>query len=91
MSRPCLPAHRSCPEPPVELPLRAPSLKPAPVEGCAVCAHAAAWRQAYRTGNGTADGYTNRSAAVDCSLEIRNHPHEPRVTRLPVDAPAGRP
>ncbi len=56
-----------------------------------MCAHAAAWRQAYRTGNGTTDGYTNQSRAVDCSLEIRNHPHEPRVMGLPIDAPAVRP
>ncbi|MFK8849270.1 hypothetical protein [Streptomyces sp. Ac-502] len=91
MSRPYLPPHRSYPEPPVVLPLRAPSLEPTPVEGCAVCALAAAWRRAYRTGKGTADGRTDHSAAVDCSLEIRNHPHEPRVMGLPINIPAVRP
>ncbi|WP_050512131.1 hypothetical protein [Streptomyces rimosus] len=83
--------HRGSPEPPVNLPMRAPSLEPVPVDGCEVCAHAVVWRRAYRTGKGTADGYTNHSAALDCSLEIRNHPHEPRVMGLPIDAPAVRP
>ncbi|MEU7156729.1 hypothetical protein [Streptomyces chrestomyceticus] len=83
--------HRGYPEPPVVLPVRAPSLEPVPVQDCKVCAHAAAWRRAYRTGKGTADGYTDHSAALDCSLEIRNHPHEPRVTGLPTTAPALRP
>ncbi|MFH8348272.1 hypothetical protein [Streptomyces sp. NPDC018045] len=74
--------------------MRDPSLEPAPVEGCEVCEvceHAAAWRQAYRTGKGTTDRCTNRSAAVDCSLEMRNHAHEPRGTGLPVNAPVVRP
>ncbi|MFD7665781.1 hypothetical protein [Streptomyces sp. NPDC059788] len=91
MNRPHPPPHRSYPEPPVTLPMHAPSLEPAPVEGCKVCASAAAWRRAYRTGKGTADGYTNHSAALDCSLEIRNHPHEPRVLGLPTAEPAVRP
>ncbi|WP_030668073.1 hypothetical protein [Streptomyces rimosus] len=86
----CAP-YRSYPEPPVDLPTQVPSLEPVPVQDCKVCAHAAAWRRAYRTGQGTADGYTNHSAALDCSLEIRNHPHEPRVLGLPVNAPAVRP
>ncbi|MEU7185619.1 hypothetical protein [Streptomyces sp. NPDC045369] len=83
MNRAHPPSHRSYPEPPVVLPV--------PVEGCDACAHAAAWRQAYRTGKGTADGCTNRSAAADCSLEIRDHPHHPRVTGLPLGTPAVRP
>ncbi|WP_052865614.1 hypothetical protein [Streptomyces niger] len=91
MSRAYFAPHHSYSEPPVDLPARASSLEPAPVEGCKVCAHAAAWRQAFRTGNGTTDGYTNQSRAVDCSLEIRNHPHQPRVTGLPIDPPAVRP
>ncbi len=82
--------RRSYPEPPVDPPMRSPSLEPVPVQGCEVCAHAAAWRRAYRTGRGTADACTNHSAALDCSLEIRNHPHEPRVLGLPVNAPAVR-
>ncbi|MFH8752801.1 hypothetical protein ACH4GK_35925 [Streptomyces rimosus] len=91
MNRSCFAPHRSCPEPPVDLPAQSPSLEPAPVQDCGVCAHAAAWRRAYRTGKGTADGYTNHSAALDCSLEIRNHPHEPRVPGLPLHTPAVRP
>ncbi|WP_241267718.1 hypothetical protein [Streptomyces chrestomyceticus] len=91
MSRAYFAPQHSYPEPPVDLPVRASSLEPAPVEGCKVCVHAAAWRQAYRTGKGTADGYTNQSGALDCSVEIRNHPHEPRVIGLPINAPVVRP
>ncbi len=71
-----------------ELPVRIPQLQPAPMDGCAVCAHAAAWRKAYATGRGTTGGHTNRSAALDCSLEINNHPHQPRVMALPIKPPA---
>lgn len=74
------------PEPPADLPLRL-ALEPTPVEGCKVCTHAVAWRHAYRTGRGTPDGYANQSAASDCNVEIRNHPHEPRKMTLPVKPP----
>ncbi|EME98049.1 hypothetical protein H340_23373 [Streptomyces mobaraensis NBRC 13819 = DSM 40847] len=64
------------------------TLEPAPVEGCKVCAHCANWRRAYRTGVGTSDGYANLSAASDCNMEIRNHPHQPRKVALPIRPPA---
>ncbi|WP_175407930.1 hypothetical protein [Streptomyces sp. TRM64462] len=48
--------------------LRLPVLEPVPVEGCAVCtALAGQQRSARRAGD--------LSAATDCNVRIRNHPH----------------
>ncbi|MFH8344655.1 hypothetical protein [Streptomyces sp. NPDC018045] len=89
MSRAYFAPRRSYSEPLVELPL--PDLWPVPVEGCPVCAHAASWRTAYETGNGAPNGYVDRSAAADCNVEIRNHPHERRMVALPIGPPVVRP
>ncbi|MEU8544468.1 hypothetical protein AB0C52_31500, partial [Streptomyces sp. NPDC048717] len=46
---------------------------PQPSPGCTVCALLAAWFTHY-TANGP---HHDESAAVDCAVEIRNHPHDP--------------
>ncbi|UNO42315.1 hypothetical protein [Streptomyces sp. MST-110588] len=89
MSRAYFAPPHSYSEPSVHLPL--PGLPPVPVEGCPVCAHAAVWRTAYETGNGAPSGYVDRSAASDCNVEIRNHPHVRRMVALPINPPAVRP
>ncbi|MEU8541726.1 hypothetical protein AB0C52_17370 [Streptomyces sp. NPDC048717] len=47
--------------------------RPEPAPGCTLCAHLARWFDHY-TGSGPRH---DESAAVDCAVEIRNHPHDP--------------
>ncbi|MFE7415270.1 hypothetical protein [Streptomyces laurentii] len=46
---------------------------PDPAPGCTVCALLVAWFRHY-TSTGP---HHDASAAVDCAVEIRNHPHAP--------------
>jgi hypothetical protein len=57
---------------------------PAPAPGCTVCALLVAWfRHHARTGP-----ERDESAAVDCAVEIRNHPHDPpKMTLKAYDPP----
>ncbi|GAA0377035.1 hypothetical protein [Streptomyces blastmyceticus] len=79
---------RTYSENPVELPLHLPQLEPTGRESCKICDHVKLWRAAYRTGIGTPDGYADMSKVTDCNLELRNHPHQPRVMALPIKPPS---
>ncbi|MEU3690197.1 hypothetical protein [Streptomyces narbonensis] len=52
--------------------------RPEPVPGCASCAHLVEWFDRYM---GTGPLH-DESAAVDCVVEIRNHPHDPPKMRI---------
>ncbi|MFE4591870.1 hypothetical protein [Streptomyces laurentii] len=56
---------------------------PAPAPGCTVCALLVAWFRHY-TSTGP---HHDASAAVDCAVEIRNHPHDPPKLTLRADSP----
>lgn len=56
-----------------------------PVPGCTVCARLDKWRRHN-------DATDNPSGALDCVVEIRNHPHKPRKLTVPAhDPPPLRP
>ncbi|WMX46893.1 hypothetical protein [Streptomyces roseicoloratus] len=52
--------------------------RPVPVPGCTACAHLVQWFDRYM---GTGPQH-DESAAVDCVVEIRNHPHDPPKMRI---------
>jgi hypothetical protein len=56
---------------------------PAPAPGCTVCALLIEWFVHY-AGTGPRN---DASAAVDCAVEIRNHPHDPPKMTLKRHAP----
>ncbi|MEU3075912.1 hypothetical protein [Streptomyces laurentii] len=56
---------------------------PAPAPGCTVCALLIEWFGHYA---GTGPRH-DASAAVDCAVEIRNHPHNPPKMTLKRHAP----
>ncbi|NML50910.1 hypothetical protein HHL19_20610 [Streptomyces sp. R302] len=69
------PAPQTWPEPPVVLSAEPPP--PAlPAPGCAPCALAAEWERHHRHRE-------DHSAAADCRVEIRNHPHTTPKLTLP--------
>ncbi|BAU83270.1 hypothetical protein SLA_2342 [Streptomyces laurentii] len=47
--------------------------RPVPAPGCTLCGHLARWFDTYSAAGPRHD----ESAAVDCVVEIRNHPHDP--------------
>ncbi|WP_031005823.1 hypothetical protein [Streptomyces sp. NRRL F-5727] len=52
--------------------------RPEPAPGCTACAHLVRWFDLYM---GTGPRH-DESAAVDCVVEIRNHPHDPPKMRI---------
>ncbi|MFD4374735.1 hypothetical protein [Streptomyces sp. NPDC058486] len=52
--------------------------RPEPAPDCTACAHLVRWFDLY-TGAGARH---DESAAVDCVVEIRNHPHDPPKMRI---------
>lgn len=52
---------------PIELPLPAPQLEPAPVEGCAGCRELANVRDRARAGN-------DQTTVTDCNVLMARHP-----------------
>ncbi|WP_432125726.1 hypothetical protein [Streptomyces sp. bgisy082] len=57
--------------------------RPEPVPECTPCAYLARWFDRYMSRGPQHD----ESAAVDCAVEIRNHPHDPPKMTLKVEAP----
>ncbi|MFE5509355.1 hypothetical protein ACFQ9J_01840 [Streptomyces sp. NPDC056529] len=57
--------------------------RPEPVPDCTPCAYLARWFDRYMSRGPQHD----ESAAVDCAVEIRNHPHDPPKMTLKVEAP----
>ncbi|MYS05605.1 hypothetical protein GTW71_03925, partial [Streptomyces sp. SID6041] len=47
--------------------------RPEPAEGCTPCGYLVRWFDHYTSAGPQRD----ESAAVDCAVEIRNHPHDP--------------
>ncbi|WP_406055803.1 hypothetical protein OG462_07855 [Streptomyces sp. NBC_01077] len=57
--------------------------RPEPADGCAPCAFLVLWFDHYSGAGQQRD----ESAAVDCVVEIRNHPHNPPKMRIKEFAP----
>ncbi|WP_432088879.1 hypothetical protein [Streptomyces sp. bgisy095] len=57
--------------------------RPEPVPECTPCVYLARWFDRYMRRGPQHD----ESAAVDCVVEIRNHPHDPPKMTLKVEAP----
>ncbi|WP_327160831.1 hypothetical protein OG988_32380 [Streptomyces zaomyceticus] len=57
--------------------------RPEPADGCTPCAFLVLWFD-YYSGAGP---QRDESAAVDCVVEIRNHPHDPPKMRIKEFAP----
>ncbi|MFE5833365.1 hypothetical protein ACFQ8W_24350 [Streptomyces sp. NPDC056508] len=58
--------------------------RPEPAPGCTPCAYLASWFDHYMRRGPQHD----ESAAVDCAVEIRNHPHDPPKMTLKGSAPS---
>ncbi|MGA5868635.1 hypothetical protein [Streptomyces cinereoruber] len=59
--------------------------RPEPAPGCTPCAYLASWFDHYMRRGPQHD----ESAAVDCAVEIRNHPHDPPKMTLKDTGPTG--
>ncbi|MFI1016370.1 hypothetical protein [Streptomyces sp. NPDC020965] len=71
---------------PIELPMQPEPLEPIPTAGCHLCTLLDVWRTVHKDLDHRAH---DLSRAVDCSVEINNHPHDPPRMTLPTTVPAG--
>ncbi|MFI1012738.1 hypothetical protein [Streptomyces sp. NPDC020965] len=71
-------------ERPIELPVYPAPPPPAPVEGCTLCTLLDVFRAAH---NDPESPVYDPSRAIDCNVEIRNHPHTPPRMTLPTGTP----
>ncbi|MFI1017462.1 hypothetical protein [Streptomyces sp. NPDC020965] len=69
---------------PIELPMQPEPLEPAPTRGCILCIVLDAWRTVCKNPDHPA---YDPSRAIDCSIEIGNHPHTPPRMTLPTSSP----
>ncbi|MFI1017911.1 hypothetical protein [Streptomyces sp. NPDC020965] len=79
-----MPGSNGCQERPIELPMLPTPQTPTPTAGCTLCTLLDTWRT---THNNPDHPEHNPSRAIDCGIEIRNHPHTPPKMTLPTSTP----